>query len=114
MRMLIMKLCGINKMQQQQKRESIESGYGMIVLKKERSSQQSSKKWKVINDIHEDEPVDNEDVGVKGFDFIKVEKETGCISLLKLLIHLWPGNWQEQLKKINLKIKLDNTMKRER
>eukprot|EP00957_Ditylum_brightwellii_P177973 13555897-Ditylum_brightwellii.AAC.1 len=70
-------------MQQQQKKELIESGHAVTVSKKERSGQQSSMTWTVIDDIHED----NEDFGV------------------------WPGNWQDQLKKINIKAKLDNTMK---
>ena len=54
------------------------------------------------------EPSDHEDTGLRGFDFnIFDEDEEGVVregcseSYLKMLIKLWPGDWIDQLKRIN-------------
>ena len=62
--------------------------------------------WKVIKDIKEDEVnLPNKDlkIGIKGFDFNHTPIVSGYKqsnyrnNMLNLLIHLWPGNWRDQL-----------------
>ena len=55
----------------------------------------------MIEGIDEDDPIDHTDIGVRGFDFTTNAPNKKRISFLKLIIHLWPGHWREQLKKIN-------------
>ena len=73
--------------------------------------------WKVIKDVKEDGiPLSKKNlkIGIKGFDFNKITIKSGTkgncrrISLLQLLIHLWPGDWKEQLKMLNTLIVEDN------
>ena len=77
--------------------EKIQVPYGNSVLE-----------WEVIGDVKEsDYPWPKErhkQVGVCGFDFFKFEvlkRKYGRINLLRLIIHLWPGDWEEQLKEVN-------------
>ena len=87
-----------------------------------RSSGNRNQVWKVRHDVKKEEAVDKEykEVGVKGFDFNKNKVKCGPrnantrINFLKLLIHLWPGDWREQVRQLNLRIKLDNAAKRAR
>lgn len=62
-------------------------------------------KWTVVKEVASDEPEDYGDVGVRGFDFS--ERDGKRISLMRLLIHLWPGNWRSHLKLINDAIKAE-------
>ena len=41
--------------------------------------------------------MDNEDIGIHGLEFGNNYKKTGHISLLNILIHLWLGNWRENM-----------------
>lgn len=77
--------------------------------------------WKVIPDIKEaDVARDDEfqDVGIAGFDFNNTIVKGGPrnslqrINLLALMIHLWPGDWKEQLKVLNIRIQVDNEVLR--
>jgi len=52
-------------------------------------------------------------IGVKRFDFrnkttISYSGANECMNLLLLLIHLWPGDWRVQIKRINSAIDLKN------
>ena len=58
-----------------------------------------------------EEPSDHEDIGLRGFDFnIFDEDEEGVVReeyngpYLKILIKLWPGDWIDQLKRMNKKV----------
>ena len=72
--------------------------------------------WTVRKDVDFDEVdpgsrpnVEYRRVGVQGFDFSKLDAGTTGdrkrLNLLRLLIHLWPGDWRLQLQRINQKIK---------
>jgi hypothetical protein len=56
--------------------------------------------------------------GISGFDFDNAEVKCGNrnaqqrTNFLKLLIHLWPGDWKEQLRKLNSHVKLDNAVRK--
>ena len=69
--------------------------------------------WTVRNDILQSEVVEHTEtkqpVGIKIFDFNnKTVSGPNCgqsrINLLHLLIHLWPGNWRQQLERLNKRI----------
>ena len=66
--------------------------------------------WGVVGDHVVEEPSDHEDIGLKGFDFnILDEDEEGVVRegcsepYLKFSIKLWPGDWIDQLMRINRK-----------
>lgn len=79
--------------------------------------------WKVINEESLSEervelPDEFQTVGVFGFDFqhhpIRYGKRN-CKTrgnYLKLLLHLWPGDWRTQLKQLNVMVRNDNKLKR--
>ena len=46
------------------------------------------------------------DFGICGFEFAEKGKNYVWISVLKLLINLWTGNWQEYIGKIKTNIRL--------
>ena len=54
------------------------------------------------------------DIGIIDFNFNAMEVLSGergkytCINLLKLLIHLWPGDWGKQLAEMNCRIQIHN------
>ena len=67
--------------------------------------------WTIRDDILETEVEDDYDsvVGVKNFDFNKKKVKSNNrgqtrINFLDLLIHLWPGDWREQLTQLNHRI----------
>ena len=67
--------------------------------------------WEVVGDHVVEEPSDHEDIGLRGFDFnIFDEDEEGVVRkncsepYLKMLIKIWPGNWIDQLKRMNRKV----------
>jgi Transposase IS4 len=74
--------------------------------------------WKVIDDIKKESVISSQDVvdkniGIKDFDF--QNQNITCpagkskrINLLSLIIHLWPGNWETQLKNLNYRISKSN------
>ena len=71
--------------------------------------------WEVVGDHVVEEPCDHEDIGLREFDFnIFDEDEEGvvreeCSGLyLKMLIKLWPGDWIDQLKRMNRKVDEEN------
>jgi hypothetical protein len=78
--------------------------------------------WTILDDVTPEQvPVstEHEKVGIRGFDFNNQSVKTGgprknlCrINFLSLLIHLWPGDWQAQLKQLNVRIGLDNEIKK--
>lgn len=63
--------------------------------------------WIVRDDIAEKDikepppPETPSKVGIIGFDFGKRKETQDRLDLLSLLIHLWPGDWKEQLQNIN-------------
>jgi hypothetical protein len=78
--------------------------------------------WKVRDDVHKNKiPCDQEfeKVGICNFDFTNKTEPSPSrdprerrINLLSLLIHLWPGNWKEQLNQLNRRIQLQNEYER--
>ena len=68
-------------------------------------------KRKTAQSIQDGDTVYHKDIDIHGLDLVQKEKETGCISLLKLLVHLWTRKCQEQLGKIKAKIRLGNSAK---
>ena len=76
--------------------------------------------WTVRHDVKKSEVVaDGESekpVGVKNFDFnqktvVRPNHGQSQINLLHLLIHLWPGDWREQLEQLNKRIQDHHQMK---
>ena len=88
-------------------------------------------RWKVRFDIQADDvaPAPSEefdDVGVRDFDFStpsETTKKTATpknknkkhrkpkkarINFLRLLMHLWPGKWEEQLERMNIRVESNN------
>ena len=66
--------------------------------------------WEVVGDHVVEEPCDHEDIELKGFSFnIFDEDKEGVVReecngpYLKMLIKLWPGDWVDQLKRMNKK-----------
>ena len=66
-----------------------------------------------------EEPCDHEDIGLRGVDFnIFDEDEEGVVreecsgSYLKMLIKLWPGDWIDQLNRLNQKVDKENGKQR--
>ena len=75
--------------------------------------------WTVRGDVTKDEVLKDKEfnkVGIRMFDFKdmtetsqSVDRQTHKrINLLSLLIHLWPGNWQDQVKQLNQYIQSKN------
>ena len=85
------------------------------------SKSRESINWKCIPGISKtpcnSPPKEFAKIGIKYFDFNKLEvKRRGHpkrINLLKLLIHLWPGNWKAQVARLNLRIRADNRAKQQ-
>ena len=66
-----------------------------------------------------EEPCDHVDIGLRGFDFnIFDEDEEGVVReersgpYLKMLIKLWPGDWIDQLKRMNQNVDEENGKQR--
>ena len=65
--------------------------------------------WGVVNDHVLEDPTDNEEIGLRGFDFnVFDEDEEGVVRegssdfpYLLLLIKIFPGNWNNHLKRMN-------------
>ena len=55
--------------------------------------------------------MDHEDIIVQGFYLGNKYNNTGRISLLKIPIHIWSSNWQEQLGKMQADIGLGSNAK---
>ena len=63
-----------------------------------------------------DEGVEHEELGLQGFNFnLFDEKREGCVGedvkelpYLLMIIKLWPGDWEDQLYRINKKVDEDN------
>ena len=72
--------------------------------------------WGVVDDHVVEDPTDNEEIGLWGFDFnFFDEDEEGVFgegssefSYLLMLIKLCPGNWKTQLKRMNQKVDEEN------
>ena len=83
------------------------------------SNSRESVNWKVISNVSNSQSVfqnEFEEVGVKDFDFANTtewHKRNKRTNFLDLLIHLWPGDWREQLRRLNLRIRLDNRVKKQ-
>jgi len=70
--------------------------------------------WVVVDDVKESDlpvPVENfKQIGIRGFDFSRKPTKEGGDSrkmrnnFLELIIHMWPGNWKEQLDYVNSRI----------
>ena len=68
--------------------------------------------WVVVDNHNVEETTDHYDIGLRGFDFNflnedeKGEGREGYSNFpyLLILIQLWPGYWETQLKKINNKL----------
>ena len=67
--------------------------------------------WEVVGDHVVEEPSDHKDTGLRGFDFNIFDEDKegvvreGCSEpYLKMLIKLWPGDWIDQLKRMNQKV----------
>ena len=87
------------------KKAMIREGTQVLVGKKEYRT-----RWNVVDDILESDLPDDvpyfKEIGIKGFDFadkvvIDERGKTSRINFHELLIHLWPGDWKEQLEFIN-------------
>ena len=89
----------------------VEEGKSVIV-----GNRQVQKTWTHVAKIEGDEPVDYKNIGVVGFNFnyknesIEDQKKKR-INFLKLLIHLWPGDWRINLFKVNEEISKENEVK---
>ena len=75
--------------------------------------------WEVVGDHVVEEPCDHEDIVLRGFDFnIYNEDNEGVVMeecsgpYLKMLIRLWPGDWLDQLKRMNQKVDEENGKQR--
>jgi hypothetical protein len=77
--------------------------------------------WTIRDDVTPDEvkeSKEHEKVGIRGFDFNKPSVKTGPRknlsrpNFLELIIHLWSGDRQAQLKQLNVRIRLDKEIKR--
>ena len=79
-------------------------------------NKQVQKTWTHVAKIEGEEPVDYRNIGVVGFNFnyrnesIEDQKKKR-INFLKLLIHLWPGDWQKNLSNLNDEILKENEIK---
>ena len=63
--------------------------------------------WTVVAEIaQEKEPEDYTNVGVKSFDFRETKGKR--LKLMELLMHLWPGDWNDHLQNINNAIRAHN------
>ena len=67
--------------------------------------------WEVVKYHVIEEPSDNKDIGLRGFDFNIFDEDEervvreGCSEpYLLMLIKLWPGYWISQLKRMNRKV----------
>ena len=65
--------------------------------------------WDVVNNHVVEEGVEHEELGLRGFDFnLFNEEREGCVGddvkelpYLLMLMKLWPGDWEEQLERMN-------------
>ena len=79
-------------------------------------SRQVQKTWTHVDKIEGEEPVDYQNIGVVGFNFnyrneaIEDQKKKR-INFLKLLIHLWPGDWRKHLSRLNEQVFKENELK---
>lgn len=79
-------------------------------------NRQVRKTWTHVAGIEGEEPVDYKNIGVVGFNFnyrnksIEDQKKKR-INFLKLVSHLWPGDWRKNLSKLNDEIAKENEMK---
>ena len=72
--------------------------------------------WEVVEDHVVEEPTDHEEIGLRGFDSnLFGEDEEGFVRegssefpYLLMLIRLWPGNCNTQLKRVNQKLDGEN------
>ena len=85
-----------------------------------RSARTPAFTWTVIEDINQSNvPTIGEyhQIGIVQFDFAKLIMTHGAprqfkrIDFLDLLMHLWPGDWQAQLKYMNCRIRAVNEEK---
>ena len=88
---------------------------GNIVEVKYGRNGSSMNSWKVIEDVKEEDiQIDEEfdKVGISNFNFNQLEKRwtknRKRIDFLKLLQHLWPGDYKKQIRELNKKIQQDN------
>ena len=72
--------------------------------------------WEVVDDHVVEEGVEHEELGLRGFDFnLFNEYREGCVGenekelpYLLVLMKLWPGDWEEQLERMNKKVDEEN------
>ena len=72
--------------------------------------------WEVVVDHVVGEATDNDEIGLRGFDFNvfgKDKKRVGregssAFPYVLMLVNIWPGYWKTQLKMINQKVDKDN------
>ena len=80
------------------KEELVKSGYWVEVSDKD----WKRLIWEVVNDHVVEEGVENEEIGLQGFDFNLFDEEReGCVGddvkelpYLLMLMKLWPGGWE--------------------
>ena len=73
--------------------------------------------WKIAKDSSPTNPVvPYQEHGIIGFNFslfdgaqLDIDNDEYTFPFLSLLIHLWPGNWREQLRNLNIKVDSNNT-----
>ena len=68
-----------------------------------------------------EEPCDQVDIGLRGFDYNIFDEDEGGVvreecsgPYLKMLIKLWPGDWIDQLKRMNQKVDEENGIQRDK
>ena len=71
--------------------------------------------WEVVGDHVVEDPSDHEDTGLRGCNFNISDEDEGGVAregrsepYLKMLIKLWPGDWIDQLKRMNQNINEEN------
>jgi hypothetical protein len=72
--------------------------------------------WKTVKDSSPTNPVvPYKDHGIIGFNFgqfdaakLDIENDEYDFPFLKLLIYLWPGDWRDQLRNLNIKVESNN------
>ena len=94
-------------------------GETIRVAPRSKHSKEPALYWKVRQDIKPDASntiLEFNQIGVVSFPFDNRTERSGLrnalhrINFLDLLIHLWPGDWKEQLKKMNIRIRLSNNV----
>jgi hypothetical protein len=77
--------------------------------------------WKIIDDlvpVDSNADTEHDGLGICGFDFNKDvvitdgHRHKKRTNLLTLFIYLWPGDWRKQLQRLNVRIRIDNDMRR--